>query len=107
MGGNPISKIDPEGLQAFPGEPSYERSGIFLPDPFAEARRQAALALDRFFKRIKEFCTGDSPEECKKKCDDAYQPQIDICNNLPTRRGRQACYENAVELYSQCLRNCT
>jgi len=47
-----------------------------------------------------------SNEGCKRNCDQAYAVQISFCAEINTKRGRQQCYENAMALYAQCLRDC-
>lgn len=56
---NPLDSFDPKGLQQNdPRDFSSRRPSLGLPNPVARAEREAALALDRLFKKIKDFCAS-------------------------------------------------
>jgi len=57
VGGNPVSKVDPLGLsEEFPG--GRQKPGpIGIPDPSAQAQRQAAAQLQKLLNRL--FCDPD------------------------------------------------
>ncbi len=110
---NPLSRIDPFGLDdraeprpcigcwPFP-PPTTRPPGGWWEEEFAKDVWDGAKNIG---KAIKDWCT-DSAEECKQKCDVAYQTQISVCGMFRDKRARQQCYENAMALYSDCLAKC-
>jgi len=131
--GNPVSYIDPDGLQAFlpisrplppvPGTPgmgpnsggnpgdSLDPHGNSPPNlPTLPAPDIANICLVNpwlcVIPTAIDWLCKDSAEVCKKKCDAANEAQIKICQNFTTRKAREACYAQANSLYAECLRNC-
>ena len=130
VGGNPLSRIDPEGLQGVvPGPgglplpiipPSFGTESSRPSDPFEPGPRTTSPQLPSFgLPTLPPFLLSlgiianaainackDDAEECRRKCDVAYNDQIRICKMSPTAKGRAQCYERAADLYAQCLKNC-
>ena len=45
------------------------------------------------------------PEECKKRCDAAYEADVEECKKLPKDQ-RPSCYNAAAQRYGKCLKDC-
>ena len=95
--GNPVSYIDPLGLQqSYPGDSPAPRGPIGLPNPSAEAQRDLALRLTRatnwFAQKVKDICSPakPTPEECKKQWDDArkYCDRLYDSGYRPDKNGK-------------------
>ena len=125
----PTRYVDPDGLQACMMTPAGPVCTIMPPvvppaansssqrDPLEQSSTSPrlpsaqlpiipGLILPTVTNIIGNLICKDSTAECKNKCDVANDTQVQMCNMLTTRRARQACYENANELYAQCLRGC-
>lgn len=113
---NPVSNTDPDGLQAVPFplpgpppipgpiSPSGPRGGY---DPRTDIYTPPTSGiLNRFFKKIGDFCTKDSKEQCQDNCYEAYLTQINICKLAPTPKARAQCYERANLLHGECRAGC-
>jgi hypothetical protein len=120
--GNPLSYVDPDGLQAvpfpfpapqpFPGStqtiPSGPRGGY---DPLTEIYTLPTPSIfDRIVKKIKDACSSDLPREaCKQECADQLAQDEAECLVARAgwgKRGQAICLAKAKEFYSQCLRSC-
>jgi RHS repeat-associated protein len=134
VGGNPVSGIDPAGLDPdssssrsylgpytswAPGNTPFDQAArrnfanwlynlINPPHPepwmYEQACHAESSMLDNLFNGASS--SGDDVEECKKKCDAALQIQVDLCKMLKDPGSRELCYERANQIYSECLRNC-
>ena len=127
---NPISNIDPEGLTAMalpaPGAPAAETAiaaaraaaAVCTGTPAACAAAASfaggAVAGSLIYPHVEptitkavDWCTTDSKEECRNRCDATHDEQIKYCMaTFPTKTARRQCIENAILLYSQCLKDC-
>jgi RHS repeat-associated protein len=106
--GNPLSYLDPLGLQqGFPGDSPAPQGPIGLPNPSAEAQRDLALSLTRvtisIIKKVKDVCSPakPTPEECKKQWDDARKFCDRLYDNgyLPDKNGKGVGGKN----WNQCV----
>lgn len=111
VGGNPVGSADPFGL-APPGrsQPGYGVSPLFPPGPFDgswnRARDNAALALERWLKRVgqavRDACSSEDSEEDRcRKADDACFKE---CEHLlavggPTNQGipYRTCWQRCMK----------
>lgn len=108
--GNPISLVDPDGLQALPGDAEEPRRAP-APGPF-DILFPGTQANDDFVRSVNNLIKNIVPTDTEPKaltadeCYSAYMNQIRICKMAPTAKARQACYARAAELYADCLKKC-
>src|SRR5690606_13415891 len=112
---NPIARSDPSGLDSraepvpciFPCWP-FPPPTVRPPGGWVEEEwlKDVIDGAKNIGKAIKDWCTSDDPDDCKKKCDAAFETQGSICQLFRDKRARQQCYENAMLLYSECLAKC-
>ncbi|WP_240435722.1 RHS repeat domain-containing protein [Ralstonia solanacearum] len=120
--GNPISKIDPDGLQVaipMPGPSPAPGGGVPIPgggrgayDPVTGTRTPSAPnILDQIVKRVKNLCESHDSEneQCKKDCDDQLERDEAECLVAKAgygTRGQALCLAKAKDYYARCLRRC-
>ena len=91
--GNPVSKIDPFGLQTWPGDAGPSTPWPTIPGPFdilqpgTVVNNQWVRSVNRLFKKVKDACTSENAEKCEKVlkgcrqlCTDTY---VTAPGNLP------------------------
>ena len=52
------------------------------------------------------ICNANSKEECHRACYATYEAQVEVCKMFPSKKARQQCYANAIDLLGECQRNC-
>ena len=116
---NPLTYIDEDGLNAvalpFPGPAAVASASSAVTAVAVAGAGVAGYGIGTMLypriepavTRIVQMCSGeDAREQCRQKCDEAYSTQIKVCKMFPSKSGRRQCYENAANLYGECLRNC-
>ena len=92
----PLTQVDPDGTQGVLTGPEI----LLIP-------LVGCAVTPGCVQKVVEICTStNSKEECKQRCDEAYEAQKTICNKITNPKQRQQCWQNAMTLYSQCLANC-
>jgi len=113
--GNPISRIDPFGLQAIPIPgpspwlPPGASPGTSTPPytgPYIEEEW-----LGGFADWIRGLFSDKAREECEQRCDAQWDADVFQCEWLWKMKGRptgdfNACYKAARERYLQCYQDC-
>lgn len=111
----PTMYTDPLGLQgsdAFDGGDSRPRPPGW-PDASQQAQRDLARQLQQLWNNV--FNESDSPDvdpttgakPTKDSCYKAYEQTIEtVCKQLTSKNARRQCYENAMKVLSECMRNC-
>jgi hypothetical protein len=111
VNGNPLGYVDPTGLLR------CRWVGIVLQCEWGPAPGFPPTGdpeLDRVIRNPAGTMSSSSAEEeeptampTPESCYDAYRQAIDlICPKLKTRNARRQCYENAMTVYKNCLREC-
>lgn len=110
VGGNPLSFIDPEGLQAIPWvlpRPIIIPRPTVVPRPLpfpADPTLPLPLPLPKDDDKARE--------ECEQKCDQQWDRDVFQCELFWKMKGRRkgefnACYAIARERYLGCIRACS
>ncbi len=105
--GNPVSNVDPDGLQVIIIPGRRPRPGPLDPGTFTPSKPNF---IDRIINVIKEMCEEDTPKEkCKKEADEQYDRDMEECNAYHRMYGKKTwgtCKERAGERYADRLRIC-
>ena len=81
--GNPVSNVDPLGLQSWPGDAGSSTPRPTIPGPFdilqpgTPANNDFVRSVNRVIKKVKDACTSEK-DECAKEWDRAFA----ICERL-------------------------
>ncbi len=103
--GNPVSNVDPLGLQSWPGDagPSQRPN---IPGPFdiltpgTQANSEFVRAVNRILKKVKDACASGSDSDEDRRCAKQKQACIEICEStLPT-------FTNDGAPFFKCMRKC-
>ena len=101
---NPLQSFDPDGLS-----PSLNPQNQCWAAEALETSVQAG-------SRCKPIpvpvplplpCPRVRNKECEAECDDAYESDIEFCNQQNTRYRRNFCYRQAFKLYKNCIAACS
>lgn len=113
VGNNPLSFVDPDGLQAsdvFGGE--RPRSPVVgWPNVSTQAQQNLAGQLQRLWNNIfSQSSSNDELERCYQECDDKLNRDYEFCramgNMQNNSRLRRACEERAFAQYVDCRATC-
>jgi RHS repeat-associated protein len=119
---NPISWMDPEGLEAgtitlprrlpprripIPGwrGPAGQVAGAGWLGWQAGSALYPHIAMP-LGDAIDYMCSDNPREECLAKCDAAYEVQATLCRMLRTKQARKQCWANAANLLGECQKQC-
>ena len=107
VGGDPISFTDPQGLQqTTPGSPGIPCwwCGAPVPHPWHWGGPIFGQKIDSCL--FQGVCSASGTEDCYQNCYATYEAQVEVCKMFPSRKARQQCYSNALNLLGECQRNC-
>jgi RHS repeat-associated protein len=125
VGGNPLSLVDPDGLQAiplpppivpatpgnpnpglFPGNPTKPWTDIFKPSPYFPTWNLNGITPAKGSKICK---SKEDIEACKKDADEVYANEMKECDAYKRAFGVhtwRACKGRAADRYAQALLDC-
>jgi len=116
VGGNPLSFVDPLGLDGCDPRSRDRDDGCNdgrTPTP-SPPDSPYTPSPGEWFPPLQipspggagGMCLTGSQDECYQNCYATYEAQVEVCKMFPSKKARQQCYANATDLLGECQRNC-
>ncbi|MFN7640138.1 MAG: RHS repeat-associated core domain-containing protein, partial [bacterium] len=107
--GNPVSRIDPLGLQAIPMPPPALPPAARPADPFTS--RPSQPLLPGWLRDLVRPIQKDALDECEAQCDSQYDADRALCAVWWMTTGRnpsayRLCMDRTRERHLQCYQDC-